>query len=510
MRSEVGKGWTSTLRERSQLAPMLADANYAHSLTAAAKGNISEALLFARQNVKLNYRAWVALDPQKGKGCTLNDTDTSESDGDMMANQMSNLSLANSQVLPNFSTTHTPHQVAVLWSLVPRLFHGLAHLSQLFAHEGLIPQARYYIEQCQRIVDAVHSISLRGRSLALLGSYLTRNGEVKKGLDLLRQAEKATLGSRNDQHVASLNMFLADNYALQRDADSEVYAFNSAEQILEQLMKRSFVEGLIFQSNPEQSLEMKVDQLNLSEAQPPRRPHTKRRIPAKKPIRKAAAKSTQSSPERDMTCITDSLLLCSIKGKALRQRASKAIRDNKLDLAASLLSEAANIPYMAADRLALAMVRSHFHLRQAQENMAIDPVFCVLPESTISYPSLTNCQSHQETTVSEFCPKGHNRSSPPKKSHLKGSLRKVKQSQINQSSEFVQLLNHTQESMISICNMAKTTCSTAAIHKMTDVLIKTLMMLSAVNQYQPKSTINPTFMVYATGMPPQMMIKDVL
>lgn len=503
MKTEVGKGWTSTSKERSQFAPMLADANYAHSLTAAAKGKFSEALLFARQNVKLNYRAWVALGPWNDKARTLGDTDTSESDGDTMVNQMSSLSLANSQALPKVSITHATQQAAALWGLVPRLFYGLAHLSQLFAHEGLLPQARYYIEQCQRVVDAVHSVSLRGRSLALLGSYFTRNGEIEKGLDLLRQAEKATLGPQNDQHVVLLNMFLADNYALQRDADSEANASHSAERILGHLMKKSFVEGLTFQSNPnpEQSLEVKMDQLTLSEAQPVNRPQTKRRAPAKKPIRKPAAKSKLSIPERDTTHITDALLLYQMKGKVLRQRAFTAMRDNKLDLAASLLSEAADIPNMPEDRLVLAMVKGHLYLRQAQENMAVNPVFCVLPESTISYPSLTNFQNHQQTTISDCCPKRTHRNSPPKKSPLKGSLRKLKESQTNQPSEFLELLNQAQESLISICNMAKTTCSTAATHKMTDLLTKNLMMLSTVTLSQPKSTVNPTFVVYAMGMP---------
>lgn len=502
MRTEVGKAWASTFRERSQFAPMLADANYAHSLTAAAKGKISDALLFARQNVKLNYRAWAAVEPREGKERTASDTDTFESDIDVIADQTSKLSLANSQVSPSLSTTHAPHQAAALWSLVPRLFYGLTHLSQLFAHEGLFPQARYYIEQGQKIVNAVQSLSLRARSMALLGSYLTHNGEIDKGLDMLRQAEAAAVVLQSDHHVASLNMFLADNHALHRDTNSETDASRSAERILEHLMKRSFIEGLNLQSTLEHSLEVKMDQLTLSEAQPIKRPQTNRRVPAKRSVVKPAAKSKPSSAEQDTSCMADALLLFQIKGKALRQRAFAALRANKLDLAASLLSEAMDIPNMPEDRLVLAMVKTHLFLRRAQESMTLNPVFCVLSDSTISYPSLT--RDHQKRANE------NDRISPSRKSPLKVSVRKQKQAQTSQPSEFVELLNQAQESLISICTVAKSACSTAAIHSMTDVLAKTMMMLSAVTLSQPKSTMNPLFTLYAMGMLSRITLTTIM
>lgn len=484
-----------SLRDRSRLAQMLAEATYVHSLTATANGNLFDALLFARQNVKLNYQAWAILEHRHAKPVSSAYPDTSESDDTSVENQMSKLSLANSQLL----SAQVAPRVAVFWSIVPRLFQSLVHLSQLFAHEGLLPEAQYYAEQSRKIADAVQAVRLRGQALALLGNYLTRKGEVKQGIDLLRQAEKASLGLQNDQYMASLYMYMAENHAMRRETDSEAGASDAAAKILELLMKVSFIEGLNYQSTTEHSLEVAIDQLSLSEAPPTRRPRTQRRIPNKPSASTTSVKTKLSISTRETKTIADTLLLSRMKGRSLRQRAHAAIRGNKLDLAASLLSEATETASISEDRILLAMAKGHLFLRKAQEKMVADPIFCVLPESTVSHPSL---RKRQETTMQERSSKENQSASPAKKVTAKGSLRKPKQAQMLHPSDILELLNLTQESLVSVSNLAKKMCSTATIHTMTDVLTKTLMTLSAITLSQPKTTTNPSFVVYAMGKLP--------
>lgn len=474
---------------------MLADANYVHSLIATAKGNLFDSLLFARQNVKLNYQAWAILEHRHAKSIVSTYADISESDDTTVANQISKLSLANSQPL----SAQVAPSGTVFWGLVPRLFHSLVHLSLVFAHEGLLPEARYYAEQSRKIADAVQAVRLRGQSLALLGNYLTRKGEFQQGNNLLMQAEKTSLGLQNDQYMVLLYMYMAENHALRRETDSEADASDVAGKILENLMKPSFAERLNYQSTIEHSLEVAMDQMTLSEALPTRRPQPKRKVSTKPPASKTSVKTKPSGSKQETDVNADTLMLSRMKGRLLRQRAHSAIRSNNLDLADFLLSETTNIANVPQDRILLAMVKGHLLLRKAQEKMAVDPIFCVLPESTVSHPSLRN---RQETMMQARGSKESESASPPRKVAAKGSLRKPKQAQTNQASDIPELLNLTQESLISVSNLAKTMCSTSTIHTMADVLTKTLMTLSAVNLSQQNATSNPSFVAYAMGKLP--------
>ena len=483
---------------------MLADANYAYSLMATAKGSISEAFLYARQNVKLNYRSWAILEHRHGKLDISSLAAKSQvKDAEAILDQLSTLSIATSQNSFVVPKTFLPQHAARFWNLIPRLYRGLVHLSQLYANEGLLQESRYYIEQAQRTAKAVDAFRLKVHSLAVHGNYLTHSGEVDKGFSLLKQAEEAALGFHKDRYMVSLYSYIADSYSLQGEPDSESQATEAAENVLEHLVERSFIERLNHQMNSETSLEHKMDQMILSKAPPSRRQQAKPKASSKALASKPAGKSKAPQLNEDTSYIADALLLARMKTANLRQRAQAALRGNKLDLVASLLLDAAEFPGMPQDKLLLTILKAHLYLRQAQENMSADPVFCVLPESTVSYPSVANCRSRQETNLLDGFVE-RQATSPSKKALAKGSLRKPKLASKPVPSDFLELLDQTQESLTSACSVAKIACSTASIHAMMDVLTKTLMMLSAVTLSRPIVTANSTFAVYSMGKLPEI------
>lgn len=493
-----------TSRDRIHVVQMLADANYAYSLMATAKGSISEAFLYARQNVKLNYRSWAILEHRHGKlNISSHAAKSQANDAEAIVDQLSTLSIATSQNSLVVPKSFLPQHAARFWNLVPRLFRGLVHLSQLYANEGLLQESRYYIEQAQKTAAAVDAFRLKVHSLAVHGNYLTRCGEVDKGLSLLKQAEEAALDFHKDQYMVSLYSYMAGSYALQGEPDSEAKATETAENVLEHLMKRSFIERLNPQINSETSLELKIDQMTLSEAPPSRLQHAKPKASSKASGDKPTGKAKAPQLIQDTSYVADALLLARMKAATIRQRAQAALRGNKLNLVASLLLDIAEFPGIPQDRILLTILKAHFYLRQAQESMAADPVFCVLPESTVSYPSIASCRGRQETILLERGPVERQATSPSKKAPAKGSLRKPKLAAKPAPSNFLELLDQTQESLTSVCSLAKTACSTASIHAMMDVLTKTLMMLSAVTLSRPIFTANSTFAVYSMGKLPE-------
>lgn len=494
----------SNSKDRIHVAQTLADANYAYSLIATAKGSISEAFLYAKQNVKLNYRSWAILEHRHGKlDISIQAAKSQPSDAEAMIEQLSTLSIGTTQNSLAASKKVLPQHAARFWSHVPRLFRGLVHLSQLYANEGLLQESRYYIEQAHKAAIAVDAFRLKLYSLAVHGNYLTRCGEVDKGLSLLKQAEEAALGFHKDQYMILLYSYMADCYALQGELESEAQATETAESVLEHLGKRSFIERLNHQSNSETSLELNLDQLTLCEALPSRRQQAKPKA-AKAPTSKPSGKAKTPQLNRDTSYVADALLLARMKAAFLRQRAQAALRGNKLDMVAPLLLEAAEFPGVPQDKILLTTLKAHLYLRQAQEDMAADPVFCVLPDSTVSYPSVANCRSRQETSLFGRGLVERQAISPSKKAPTKGSLKKPKLAAKPAPSEFLELLEQTQECLTSVCSVAKTACSTASIHAMMDVLTKTLMMLSAITLSRPIVIANSTFVVYSMGKLPQI------
>lgn len=490
-------------KDRIHVAHTLADANYAYSLMAAAKGSISEAFLYARQNVKLNYRSWAILEHRHGKlDISIHAAKSQANDAEEMIEQLSTLSIAASQSSLAAPKNFLPQNAARFWHHVPRLFRGLVHLSRLYANEGLLQESRYYIGQAQKAAGAVDAFRLKLYSLAVHGNYLTRCGEVGKGLSLLKQAEEAALGFHKDQYMVSLYTYMADCYALQGEPESEAQATETAENVLEHLGKGSFIERLNHQTNSETSLELNIDQLVLSEALPSRYQQAKPKAASKALASKPAGKTPQLNQETGY--LADASLLARMKAAFLRQRAQAALRGNKLDLVAPLLLDAAEFPGVLQDKLLVTTLKAHLYLRQAQEDMAADPVFCVLPESTVSYPSVANCRSRQETDLFGRDLVERKATSPSKKAPTKASLKKPKLAAKPAPSKFLELLEQTQECLTSVCSVARTACSTASIHAMMDLLTKTLMMLSAITLSRPIVIANSTFVVYSMGKLPEI------
>lgn len=494
----MGSTRKPSLRERGKLTLMLAEANYALSLMTAAGGKFSDALLFARQNVRLSYRTWAFLEHHQGKLDAPCHTKTLENDGTTLINEISNLPIVDPQDSTFYCAMHATLQTAAFWSIVPRLFNGLVQLSLLFAHEGLFLEARYYVEQAQKIANAVPATSFRARCLGLLGNFITQSGKFEQGIELLRTAEKALHDLPKDRYLVSLYIFISENYALRSELESAATATSSAESIMEHLTKKSFIDELIYQSNPEQSLELKMDQLTLGEVSKIARLQIKPKNLSNPSTTKGPANTRLVGSIQDLHRNPDAVLLVQMKGKILQQRAYTAIRENKLDLAAALLSEATSLP-VPQERKQLALLEAQLYLRQAQVSLAADPVFCVLPESTVSHPSTISIKSRQENTIPERCPMEKHQPSPRRKPLAKTLIKKPKEAQPPPPSKFVQLLNQSLESVVSVHSWARMLCSTATIHTMTDSLTKTLMMLSAASLSQPKIAASSTYAVYAMG-----------
>lgn len=493
----------SNSRKSLKTIQLMSDMNYISSLLAMKKGEFSKAFLHARLHLKLGYRAWTAIEAHQSTntaGKPIGD-ELSDTDGDDLANSMPTLLLAKpdspSIISPQLAV---PHSVP-LWSTVRRLFHGLVHLSQLFAHWGLFPEARYYMEQGLKIVEAGQAPCLKSQALGCLGDYLTRGGDIEKGIDFLKQAEEMRHNLQIDPHLVSLHVFKANYFMHKKDTKSVSNALDHASRVLEQLLMTPFVNQSISQPTIAQDLCAEMSQLSLRNVPPTRRIQTKARVASKN----GGGKSTggvKATTSRDLTVSsTGNSILSRLKATILRQQASMATSMDKFELAASLLFEAANIPGMPQDLVFNKLGAGKLHFRQAIEAMTADPVFCVLPESTTSQPCISAVRGRQGLSASERSPKKKAPRSPSRSAAVKGASRDTRVGHTASPARFPRFLGQAHEDILSVYEQAKTACSTIIIHIMTDLLTRTIVMLSASAGSQAKAAANTMFALYVMGEP---------
>lgn len=425
----------------------------------------------------------------------------SECDGDNVASQMANLSLAKDETPSVVSPDSAVRQSVPLWSTIRRLFHGLAHLSRLFARCGLFPEARYYMEQGLSIVEAAQASSLRSQALSYLGDYLIRSGDIEKGIIFLQQAEAMQNNIRIDPHMVSVQLFKANYYTQIQDAKSASDAFDYAGRLVEQLQQISFNKPSSSQSYVEQDLSAEVSQLNLHERPSTRRLQTHRKGASKRDENKSAARVKSTTFPETITSPSIISVLSSLKATILRKKAAMATSMRKFELAAALLFEAANIPGMPQDIISNQLGAGKLYLRQAIEAMADDPVFCVLPESTTSQPSISAARGRQGAVTSEHSPKKKSLGSPSRLVAVKGTSRHTRIGHKVSASHFSDFLVQAYENFLRVNEQAQASCSTVIAHRLTDLLTRTIVMLSACTGSQARGSANTLFALYVLGKP---------
>lgn len=412
---------------------------------------------------------------------------------------MSELSIAAST--ENTSTSHSMLSGVAFWTLVPRIVRGLNHLSLLFSYSGLYPEVRYYLQQGQKIATAVGAASLNSQTTALLGNYLIRSGGVDEGVLLVQQAENLVSGLPRDRHYASLQLFLASHHTKQGELRAGKSAIGVAESTIENLVAKSFVDSLIQRRSTATTLEIDMSALTLQGAKPARPPQRRQQQSiSKRPQSKSVAQRDSSNSSPEEAPAVEVFALHRMRGEIIRARIYAKMSEGGLEAAASLLNERNAHTRDQQDLVLQALLASRVHFRQGLEHFVSDPVFCVIPESTISCPAIKSCNSDRQD-------KQNKSSSPPKSRSAafskcatgKALARKIKPRSLSLAKDEAKFLRVAQDEISNVFRSATTSSSTAIVHEISDVLGKILMVLSAVSSASSRASIPPGVLSYFLG-----------
>ena len=487
-------------RDQSESSQLIADACHLQSLLAIAEGRSFQALYFARLSVKNNQRAWAILNKSRVKSDSLIGACKDESLDTLLAHSLSELSIKDPRSTEQ-TAAHTALNKAAFWGLVPRLFRGFVHLSQLLAYHGLFTEIHYYLGQAQRIAEVVQAPSLIGRHALLLGQYSIDGGEYDQGARAYQTADRELAKVPPDLYYIGYQLAKAEYQAKLGRAQEKPSGITLADQALNKLMTKTFLDELIHKQPVCHELVSQFNSLEIQETRPAKMPHNKaRRLAPKKP------QSSKRGVQRDVMdplavelSPLEATVLHQRKAEVLRGRLFSALCEGDINLGVSLLDKVIPSPDDQQGSVLQAVLTSQIRYRQELDQLMADPIFCVLAESTISCPSTkAGDQRQQHHNGARKCQIGVDVVSS-RSQHGKGLRSKTRPGSPSTAKSEVSMLQLAQDVLIGVYNLARRYSPTNTLHKVTSVLGKISMMLSATSAFSLRNSVSPIFLVYILG-----------
>ncbi|KAL4993717.1 Separin [Aspergillus recurvatus] len=350
---------------------LVADAAFMSSRLSFAQGSIQDALYFAKLSVRLNCRIWAKVEKlaqKKQEKAVTGDSSELEVVVEGMAKlEVSRKSSAYSQGAP-------------FWPHIGSHHSSLLHLANLSAYHGLFQDAIYYGEQALKINKSLNANVRLIASQAYLSSHWILGGHISEGQQLLASAKELSEQLGSSIELVSLRLSLAALHRVEGDYRDEYRTLREAEKLLGGLF-----EG---QADPTDvpELEEEMDKLRI-------RPKTRStRQPATTAPRRTRSATTSArstpKPPPSVEPIIDSNTLLQMKSEILRQQAASLRAQREFEKASTLLSDARKYAVTRDSKILVHLGESEHLLADAIRNFANHAVYCVLPESTISLPSL--------------------------------------------------------------------------------------------------------------------------
>lgn len=488
-------------RDRSEHSQFVADVYYLHAALAAAEGRSSKALLNARISVKGYQRAWAITERNSMKATGNLSAGHNDSEHEGVIDSMSELSLSEHQTNESGKEPHRALGGAEFWRMVPRLLRGLTQLSRLYAFHGLLPEVQHYLGQAQKVANAVRAPCLVGRINALQGQFLTFGEDPSKGLETLRHAEILLSAVPQDNQYASLHISLAKYHNKHGQVQAARAASEIAERIIQKLTMRKFLDDITFKKPSSDDLVSQMDDLSIKDVKPVRQPHNKgRQTNTKKLVSKLAAPKEIVSISCQELPRLETVLLSRLKDEVQGARASTALRDEAFDVAAALMQESSSHPCSQEDVVLRALLLSRIRLHQKTQQLMADPVFCVMPESTISCPSVKACSNSQHKLDVPQASLTDTRAQPSKTQRTKAQAKKTKPRRSSVSKLDLDILQLAQTGLTDISRLSRKVSSTMVLHEVSEILGKVLLMSSAMPSSIATWPISSAFVVYTLGM----------
>ena len=468
-----------------------------HALSRVSTG---EAIFHARWAAKLSYRAWALLEHKVNRAKT-KDVQAGVSTVSMV-DSIAALSLNDTRTPTISSTKHESLNGSAFWFLVPFLIQRLLFLASLFENSGLVAEAQYYIDQATKIADAVRAPFLQSQCLAAAGVLALRRSKLATSLELLMTSLGKARECQNTLFHARLHIWLHEAHVLNHDWQKASSSLNDAESVIEGVQSYSAVikplarsDSTTIQTEIDESLASRLETITLATQKGPRVKGKK----LQKPILRSKRTETVLMSESEGNRVNlDMLPLLRLKGEVKRRHAFQALMQKDIKNAMVLLSEAAQSPQNQDEVARQAIGQAQAHLLQGFAILASNSVFCILHESSISYPSMLQENLSEYETVGT--------ASPPKKAAKttrttsKPPGKTIAQRSTESSPAISNFFRQAFDRLKHLVLQSSPIASSRAAHAISDRLVKSSLLSSATSCTSSPFRLSPSLALYSLGM----------
>jgi separase len=482
----------SGLQQKTKMNLLISDACMLYSMLAMERGTASLALTHAKQCVRLLRRAWANTEEEMGRKISLPDS-SSQKATEKLAEELSQLNLSTTNTHMDVSIVRTSSG-STIWNLVAPLFHGLRYLSQLYAHHGMFQETLYYAQQAYKLSTEVGSETHLAMAAAYLGSIWLKSGNLDKGSEFLMEAQQVSTPCEKNRDTALRMYHLGSMYGLLGDRDAEIVAYDQAQDVLQSLATATYIAFLDKFPDRPSDLHERMPKLTVSKRREPasRKALGRPKVAGAKDKTVAQAHSqTEEVPSVAEKCPQ----LTSLKAVILRDKARALISNKKFAEALEFLNEAEAFAHTQIEIVDQGLARAKHLLLHSVEQMNADPVYSVLQDSTISFPSVVG-----SSKIEKHGDRLSVKVSPPRKVQMSRNNRDRAGSKSPAPDSFFDKLRQAQEHLTEVHSIAIAVAPMAVIHKVSALLNSVAILLSAAGQVKGKIPANPGFASCSIGI----------
>ena len=462
------------------------------SKIALSRGAAHIALGHAKHSVRLLRRAWARVEEQWRRRTSSTSGYPLDSEISALADGVSKMNISVASI-PEDLTASLPGLQPYLWPFIIPLFRALEYLSSVYAYHGMYQETIYYAEQGYKLAQDVKSDSHQAMAAATMAITMMKAGLLENGSEMLMKSKQLSSAVQSDCNAATLAYCTGKMHGILGDEAAELVSYDLAERILAKLLD-------VNQDGPRtaevsiNTIEASMANISISKtrATTKRPPASRTKVPPKTNPKTKKVISRAKTPTLDVppSAVEDCSNIVSLQATIFRAKAHVLNRMKRFAEVQGLLNKAAGSVRTQIEIVDQKLSMAKQLLFESLEFMIADPVYSVLQDSTISFPSVSgNLKSEipgDRTSVAKL--------SPPKRAGASKSGRGVTRAKAASSSDSCfEKLYQAQENLLEAHSIAVTAAPLALIHTISALLNSVSILLSASGHSKGTSILTPGF-----------------
>ncbi|KAL8952719.1 MAG: hypothetical protein Q9222_001368 [Ikaeria aurantiellina] len=484
------QGQNGVGRELVQLHHSMVDVIMLYSSLAARYGRLPRAFLLARQALHMCCQAWKTAE-RRQKSLTDKVEGDSSCELSRLEDSMStaNLSQLDSVKHGNSSRTLGP----TFWRLGAQLHKALMTMAELYEHGGIFSEARLYGERSLRNAEAASAPGLQIASLNYLIHLSICSGDYTGAHCNLELIEARWTFLDANIQLLSFQINMTKFHCAKGHFSAAEQSCTTAESLVQRLAAARVAVNQSHGHNALDGLQEQLSALTLGDIAVGQPIKNKRLLGKGCTSRTKEVCNVATTSASGLSNGGASLSsMCHLGRNLLRQRVMLAIRQNKLEHAKELLDELTTQLENPQEVILQSILRAEILTEQGVDAMSDDPIFCMLPESSVSLPSVLASKVSVPPQPPKAAPV-RGRRQPVKRVPVEPST--IKQIEPHKNGHVpYDMFQQAQTEINKVYESARTRTSTASLHHLSKILSKDLLMLSALSlttqgTFQPSSTL---------------------